>query len=340
MTLQVKLSQAHDMITRAIKAKLVPMVAGSPACGKSSIVHQIAKEYKLKVIDMRLAQCDPTDLLGFPSMNKETGKSGYAPMDTFPLEGDPIPHGYNGWLLFLDELTSAPRGVQAASYKLILDRMVGVHHLHKNVAVVAAGNLETDGAIVEPMSTALQSRMIHMEVMVDAEEWLSWAASNNIDHRIVSFIRFKPDSLYTFSPDHTDKTYGSPRTWEFTNRLVNGLPVTNADVPMLAGTISEGLAREFIVFCQIYSKLPTIQSIVAAPDVVAVPTEPSILFALTGAIGNFANEDTITSLMVFINRLPIEFQVVTLRDIVRRKKELLQNPAVLKWISQQATELF
>ena len=130
------------------------------------------------------------------------------------------------------------------------------------------------------------------------------------------------------------------RTWEFTNRLVNGLPVTNADVPMLAGTISEGLAREFIVFCQIYSKLPTIQSIVAAPDVVAVPTEPSILFALTGAIGNFANEDTITSLMVFINRLPIEFQVVTLRDIVRRKKELLQNPAVLKWISQQATELF
>lgn len=132
-------------------------------------------------------------------------------MKHFPIEGDPIPHGYSGWLLFLDEATSAPPAIQAAAYKLILDRMVGSHHLHKNVAIVCAGNLETDNAIVQPMSTALQSRLVHMELVIDHQEWIDWAVQNDIDHRITSFIGFKPSALFTFTPDHTDKTYACPR---------------------------------------------------------------------------------------------------------------------------------
>lgn len=60
--MKVKTSQASSMIISYIKAKLVPMLVGSPGCGKSQIVHQIADEYNLKVIDLRLSQCDPTDL--------------------------------------------------------------------------------------------------------------------------------------------------------------------------------------------------------------------------------------------------------------------------------------
>ena len=132
-------------------------------------------------------------------------------MDTFPIEGDAIPKGYSGWLILFDELTSAVPALQAAAYKILLDRMVGLHKLHKNVALMAAGNLETDNAIVHPMSTALQSRLAHLELVVDAMEWVNWAASNQIDHRITSYINFKPGNLYTFSPDHTDNTYASPR---------------------------------------------------------------------------------------------------------------------------------
>lgn len=112
--MQVKISQAASMITKAIKAKLVPMLVGSPGTGKSMIVQDIAESYGLKLIDMRLSQCDPTDLMGFPNINKE-GRAGYAPMETFPIEGDPLPEGYSGWLLFLDEFNSAPPSVQAAA---------------------------------------------------------------------------------------------------------------------------------------------------------------------------------------------------------------------------------
>jgi len=337
--MKVRLSQAHDMIVQCIKVGLVPIVKGSPAVGKSSIVHQIAKEFDLKVIDLRLAQCDPTDLLGFP--NTANGRGRYVPMETFPIEGDEVPKGYDGWLLFMDEFTSAPRGVQAAAYKLVLDRMVGTHHLHKKVAIVCAGNLETDGAIVEEMSTALESRLIHMEVTVDHIDWCEgWAMKNGIDHRITSFIKFKPGMLYTFSPDHTDCTYASPRTWEFANRLVKGKEIGIEDIPLLAGTISEGVAREFRTFTQIYSSLPTLTQMMEQATTLPVPQEPSILFALTGSIAHNANDENAGPLMDFVLRLPIEFQVVTLREMVRRSPALMNHKSVQAWITKNAKELF
>lgn len=48
----VKVSQATSMIAKLIKAKLVPILVGSPAVGKSAIAHQIAENYGLKVIDL------------------------------------------------------------------------------------------------------------------------------------------------------------------------------------------------------------------------------------------------------------------------------------------------
>lgn len=343
--MQVKISQAISMIAKYLRAKLVPMIEGSPGQGKSDIVKKIANEYGLKLIDLRLSQCDPTDLMGFPSIgtniNPAKAKAGYVPMDTFPIEGDEIPKGYNGWLLFLDELNGAALGVQKAAYKLILDRMVGNHPLHKNVAIVAAGNLDTDNAAVEMMSTALQSRLVHIELVPDAKEWIDWATENGIDHRITDFIGFKTKALYTFTPDHTDKTYACPRTWEFANRVINVTEDNDPDrLPMLAGTISEGVAREFLTFMKIYEDLPKPAQIETSPETIKVPDEPSILYALTGSIANNITKDNAGQLMKFVKRIPVEFQVVCLRETVRRNKELLSHAALQSWISNSAAKLF
>jgi hypothetical protein len=329
------------MVTDFIKAGVVPMVHGSPGIGKSQIVQQIAKDHGLKLIDLRLSQCDPTDLAGFPQIDASRQKAGYVPMDTFPLEGETPPAGYNGWMIFFDEANSAPKAVQAAAYKIILDRQVGQRHLHKNCALVAAGNLETDGAIVEEMSTALQSRLAHIELQVDADAWVEWAQQNNVHHMITSYIQFKPGQLYTFKPDHTDKTYACPRTWEFANRVMKVTENSPGNrLPMLAGTLSEGVAREFLTFVKIYDDLPKPAAIIAAPETIKVPHEPSILYALTGTLSHNATEQNFGSLMKFITRLPVEFQVVTMRETIRRNKAMMAHAAVQKWVSESAAKLF
>lgn len=358
-------SQAFRCVRKVLKAGRVPMLHGSPAIGKSSIIHNIAQKAELLVLDLRLGQCEPTDMLGFPYVDLVKFKSGYVPMDTFPVAGDELPamldsYGntvytqdangekivkrYKGWLLFLDELTSAPSAVQAAAYKLILDRMVGQSKLHPMCFMVGAGNLESDNAVVHPMSTALQTRLCHLKLRLDVKEWLSWAMDEKFDHRITDYIQFNERHLYTFDPDHTDLTYASPRTWHMNNDLlVKGCDGNVKDVDFLAlssGNVTEGVSREFITFTEIYQHLPKMSDIIANPTGTPVPNEPGTLFALTGSLGNHADKENIEKIMQYIIRMPLEFQVVTMRYVVKRDRGMKSVPVVASWLAAHIATLF
>jgi hypothetical protein len=309
------------------------MLVGSPGIGKSDIVKLVAKKHNLKLIDVRLAQSDPTDLNGFPTLQSDGQRMDYAPPTTFPLEKlDQIPEGHDGWLLFLDEINAAPPSIQAAAYKLVLDRQIGAHNLHKRVAIVCAGNKSTDKAIVNRLSTAMQSRMIHLNLMVDPEAWLDWANASDIDHRVISFIKFRPELLDTFA---------SPRTWEFLSKIISDkIKFTKTDHAVLTGTVGEGPATEFRAFCEVYKDLPNIEDMIENPTTVTIPNEPGHQYAMTTLISHHANDDTIEPLMIVIKKLPIEFQVVVLKDIYSIAPELKQNPIIQDWINKNADKLF
>ena len=106
-------SKVKECVETCLKARLVPFIQGSPGVGKSEIVKQIADEYGLKLIDCRLSTMEPVDLNGIPWIQE--GKAKFNPYDIFPLESTPIPQGYQGFLLFLDEFNSASRATQAAA---------------------------------------------------------------------------------------------------------------------------------------------------------------------------------------------------------------------------------
>ncbi|MEL7400698.1 MAG: AAA family ATPase, partial [Pseudomonadota bacterium] len=342
----VSMDHAKMVSIRCMDANLVPFLKGSPGVGKSSLVKSIADQYDLVVIDLRLAQCEPTDLLGFPHINKDTGRASYVPMDSFPLEGDPIPDGKRGWLLFLDEFNSADRDVQKAAYKLVLDRQVGQHNLHPQVAIIAAGNLETDNAIVEELSSALKSRITHMETHVSADEWLTWAVEAGLDYRVTSFINWKPDMIHKFNPDSSSETYPCPRTWEFASRLLSrSEKMDDITRSALKGTIGEGAAIELIAFAKISANLPDFNQLLQNPEGFPIPEEPSHIYALCGSIGSRATGENIGKLMPYINRMPAEFQVVTLREVLGRNKDMvaggiIKDPAVQAWIVEKAQKYF
>lgn len=336
--MQVTISQAVPMLTGLFKAKLVPFLLGSPGIGKSQIYQQIADDNNLLLIDVRLSTCDITDLCGFPKV--DGNKAGYVPMDTFPIAGDPIPKGYSGWLLLFDELNSAPPSLQAASYKILLDRKVGQFDLHDRVVMGAAGNRDTDNAIVQPMSTALQSRMVHLDLMIDYKEWCIWATEANLTHKIIDYIRFKPQSLYTFKPDHSDKTYACPRTWEFADRIIKKVGLDYELISqMLAGTLSEGVAREFLTYCKIYADLPKMTDIITNPTGVTMSKEPSVLYALTGAISNAVTMENFEKVFMFVERMPAEFQIITLKNTLHRNPTIDKHPSMGKWYQKLATSL-
>lgn len=349
MTLAVNPVQAREILALNLRANLVTMVKGSPGTAKSSIIKSLAKEYNMKLIDIRLAQCDPTDLLGFPFIDEASGRAKYVPMSHFPLEGDELPRDengkpMNGWLIFLDEFNSGDKGVQKASYKLVLERMIGEHNLHPRARMIAAGNLDTDGAIVEEMSTALQSRICHLNMLPDNKAWLQWARTEgDIDFRIISFIEFKPDCLYTFDPEKADaqETYACYRTWEFANQQLQQIPDIDQEknlVAIFSSSLSEGVGRSFSSFLRNMSKMPKFAQIISNPEKAAVPQEPGIQYALTGSIGENADSSNIDAVMKYVARLPMEFQIITLREILRRTETMLQETPIQDWVKVNGRE--
>ncbi len=325
-------SLLRKAVIRCMLAGLTPLITSSPAIGKSDIVRSIANEYRMKLIDLRVPQCDVTDFNGLPFRN-DHGRAEFLPFDVFPLKGDPLPDHpdggqYEGWILFLDELTSAPKHLQSPAYKLILDRLVGNHELHPNVLMVSAGNLTSDNAIVFEMSTALQSRLIHLELMLSHSEWTDWAVTEGVDSRIISFLQFKPEMLYTFKPDHDDKTFAAPRTWNFVSKLIKNKPVSQEDLQLLSGAVSIGPAQELISFIQIFSELPSITQIVADPENIPIPLEPSIKFALATHIADKIEPNNVIPLAKFIERLPVECRVICLRLVRQRRPDLIRHQAI------------
>lgn len=338
-----------DFMTLALKANLVPFVKGSPGIGKSDIARKVAERFNLKLIDFRLAQCDPTDLNGFPHTDPATGRASYKPMSIWPLKDDPLPvrengQPYDGWLIFFDELPAAAPAVQAAAYKILLDRQVVEYDLHPNVRMAAAGNLATDNAVAEDMSTALQSRLAHATMEVNQSDWIKWATQNGIDTRIISFIEWKPGLLYQFDPDHTDDTFACPRTWEFVDKLFKaGFTVgKNPDFErkVLQGIISEGPAREFIAFLNFYNKLPSLDQILANPEGFDIPQEPGLLYAAAGMVAGNITVENAAKLFKFLEKLPTEYQLVSFRTATARNKELAKIPEIMQWCVKNASSLF
>lgn len=294
-------SKTKKYTETCIKAGLVAFLQSSPGMGKSSIVKQIANEYNLELIDCRLSTMEPTDLQGLPWFNK--GKAEFQPYSFFPLADSPIPEGKSGWLLFLDEFNSASRATQAAAYRVVLDREIGMHKLHPYCAVVAAGNKMTDGAITNKLSTAMSSRVVHLNMELNFEDWRdNFALPQKIDERIIAYLSMYPEKLMDFDPERDDQTFSCPRTWEFASKILHATQQNPSEiVDLLAGAITGEQASSFAQFCKVYKDLVTVDDILADPEVKA-PKDKAGQWAILIHLTNRVDEKNLEPVLTWVDK--------------------------------------
>jgi hypothetical protein len=182
--------------------------------------------------------------------------------------------------------------------------------------------------------------LVHLELDVDARLWIEWATGNGIDHRIVSYMEGRPEHLHNFDPNHNDSTFACPRTWEFASKLIKGKDVTPGLLDILIGTLSAGIAHEFNAYLSYCSSLPNINDIKRDPTGMTIPEDPALLYALSHMVASYIDEAGADALMKYIQRLPLEFGTTSIRAALKRKKELLQVPAIRDWAHAVASEIF
>jgi hypothetical protein len=317
----VKPSLAIAILKVGLNVNVPMFLWGPPGIGKSQIVAQVATELKLPLIDIRAVLLDPVDLRGVPSV--ERGTTRWNPPNFLPTEGEGV--------LFLDELSQAPDSVQSSLLQLVLDRRLGEYCMPEGWRILAAGNRVTDGTFSRKISKALGSRFAtHLELAVDLDEWCAWAIANQVPSEIIGFLRLRPDLLHYFDAKAQGNSFPCPRVWANVGQFLGKLPV-EAELPFFAGALGFGAAAEFTSFLQIYRDLPDIESIMLDPDNSEVPKEPSVLYALCGAMSRKISPDNASPAFRYMRRLPPEFQVVWLRDALQADPKLATSREFSSW---------
>lgn len=324
----MKSTEVKEALMYAVDIKKPAFVWGPPGIGKSDVVAQVAGEHNKSLIDVRAILLDPVDLRGIPQIT-DNGTTRFCPPSF-------LPYGQDEGILFFDELNAATMSVQASCYQLVLDRRLGEYVLPDGWIVVAAGNRETDRAVTHRMPTALANRFIHINFDVDLDDWVKWALNANVSTEVISFIRFRPDLLHMFDPQKNEKAFPTPRTWDMVSRFVNsGVSMDNGVAyEFISGIVGGGASSEFMAFMKIYKHLPSPETILLSPDTVAVPDDPSALYALCGALAKKISENNIDRIAKYAYRMPREFSVLLITDGCRKNPAIQKTRTYIEWTSK------
>jgi hypothetical protein len=246
---------AAKALKAAFNVKRSVFLWGPPGIGKSELVKSIAEELGGVMIDLRMAQMEPTDIRGIPYYNSKENNMHWAPPVSLPTAAQAKKHPV--MVLFLDELNSASPAVQAVGYQLILDRKIGEYELPENVVICAAGNRETDKGVTYRMPTPLANRFIHVEMRSDLSAWQKWAINNNINTDVIGFLSHNKGDLHDFDPKVATRAFPTPRSWTFVSDLVSQDDIDDDTLfTLIAGTVGEGLAHKFIAHRRVSAKMP------------------------------------------------------------------------------------
>ena len=320
----VKASELRTTITALVEQKVPTFLWGAPGIGKSSLVKQIAMEKGLEFIDLRLALMDPTDLKGIPFYDKESHAALWAPPAFLPKEGEGV--------LFLDELNAAPPSVQASAYQLILDRQVGEYRLPDGWAIVAAGNREGDRGVTYRMPSPLANRFVHFEMEVNAEDWKDWAYKKGLENRIISYISYKSEHLFTFDAKSDSKSFATPRSWEYVDSILKSALDDALILNAISGAVGKDVAVGFLSYAKVMNRLPNIEDILNSGEGER-SDEVDVLYALsTGLVSAvLKDESRVDNLLKYTLELKGEFAVMIVQDLQRNGINMERSAVFKEW---------
>ena len=270
--------RVREDLLAAFKIQRPVFLWGPPGIGKSEVVAEVAAELGAHVIDLRMAQMEPTDLRGIPFYNRELNRMDWAP--PIDLPDQELAAQYPLVVLFLDEMNSAPPAVQAAGYQLVLNRAVGKYRLPDNVVIVAAGNRESDRGVTYRMPLPLANRFIHIEMKVDFESWHEWAVARRVHRDVIAFLNFSKPDLYEFDSKSSSRAFATPRSWSFVSDILMADFSADTQHDLIAGAVGEGLAEKFRAHRRMAGKLPNPEDILSGKVTSMEIREPSACYSI------------------------------------------------------------
>lgn len=212
------------------------LLKGVHGIGKSERAENYAQKKNYHCEVLFLSHQETGDLIGIPYLN-----------DSSTVWSTPV------WLkriyeanekgqkcvLFLDELNRARLDVRQSALQLVLSKQIHQHQLPKDTLVIAAVNPEDGDYQVSELDEALKDRFVTFTLKPDAEEWIEWAKTNDVNRHVISFVLDNPDKLWLKLENEDNGP--TPRSWK---KVSDALDVIEKDE--LTKEVKELVMHSFI----------------------------------------------------------------------------------------------
>lgn len=348
--LEVTPSQAKEILRFAIQVNEPIIFVGKPGIAKTAICEQVAEEEGLHLIKIHPALDDLGDAKGLPWFADGDGSARFVPIGQMAK----VLSATEPTLLLLDDFLQAMEAVQKTYMQILHGREFGGHRIPDCVRIVLATNDRTHRAGAGGALEPIKSRTGIFHVVEDLDDWATWFfGQTEIDGvpitpdliaETVAFLKTRPELFCKFDPNTDLKNSPNPRTWtKSTKWLTRDQMPKELQMASQTAAVGEEAAVERMGFRDLYKQVPTIDAILLDPESVEVPTKPSILFAVLGALAGRANKKNFARVARFGERVMEagrgDMATLLIRNATRMKPELQQTPAFVKLMAGELGQL-
>jgi MoxR-like ATPase len=284
---EAEIKKLMKLFDKAYSVHLPICLVGRYSMGKSQVVYEwsektareegrelriwytLTEEEKRKVlenpekyfvlVDIKLQTIgDPTKITGLP-LSKTIKKGEGGVVWEIPMFLKALSQKSSRGVLFLDEFNMAPPAFQNVFSEIILQKKVGEWKMNDDIFIVVAADLPTIGLDTLQIPPHIINRMllINYEMYISVDEWLNWAISNNIDSRIIAFVKtFRKEFIRFPAPGEEGIVPSTtPRSWEMLSRFIKG----EDDIELIRmgaeGLLHPTTAQKFIEFLKLQPKV-------------------------------------------------------------------------------------
>jgi len=299
---------------------------GKPGCGKSTSIRQITEDLGIppeRGMFVHINNHEVVDFTGVPSV--EDGFTQFNPTKMFW----DFREGTGPGVIVLEELAQATTHHQTWAAGFVEERETPQFRLDPQVRVIATANRVEDKSGAKQLLGHLNDRGWHLDAEDSLDDWCSWAMDNGVDPLGIAFLRLRPGLLNDFDPNR--RSNPTQRSW---TKLFLSAPdnLTDAEYLYLAeGKVGEGAAAEWVAARGMMRDMPSVDAVRLHPETTEVPEDMAVRYAIATALSMTAEVDSFERDMLYIDRMPREYQMVYVTDVVRLLPKLLQNKTFISW---------
>ena len=219
------------------------------------------------LIDLRLTECEPTDLLGIP---RDFSVEDLKVFDYVPFIWQLVASACAG-ILFLDEITNVRRmDVRSIMYKILRDRKAGWTKFHDDLIVIGAGNRPEDAVVASLLDAPVVNRVLVLRVkQPTVNEWAEYMDKyvEDYDRRVVAFLQRFPDYLFQQPDDaETLNPFPTPRTWTELAKVTHKVPDEFLEV-VSYGYVGLEASTHLVTFLR--TEVPDVREVLNNPEIIA-----------------------------------------------------------------------